>query len=317
MRITIISFDNWGLNNKIADFLISDGHIVNHIDFSKFHYKYASFLKRIENALLKTFTNKNLKHMYYGQEIEKQLEKLVEKQDLILTIKADFIDNSTLVNIKKYTHKSVAFFNDSVARYPNIKNKLHCFDKVYSFEKPDCEKYSLNFKSNFIYSTIQNNSNTTTNKFQLFNISSRDKRYNLILEIAKKLKSNAINYKIIISDVKNRVNENEFLEVIRKPISLEKIDEYIEESGALLDIQRKKQTGLTFRVFESIAKQKKLITTNPDIKNYDFYNENNFLIINPNKIEFSSTFFDKPYLPIDEKIVKKYQLKQWFDEFLN
>ena len=93
------------------------------------------------------------------------------------------------------------------------------------------------------------------------------------------------------------------VEIIEKPIPLEMVNQFIDESKALLDIHRTKQDGLSFRVFESLGKEKKLITTNKDIKNYDFYNEQNILIIDEN-FEIPKSFFDSKYIPIPEMILK-------------
>jgi hypothetical protein len=58
---------------------------------------------------------------------------------------------------------------------------------------------------------------------------------------------------------------------------------------------------------------KKLITTNPDIINYDFYNPNNIQVIDGENIRFDAKFFNVPYEPIPEMIYNKYTLSDWVD----
>lgn len=314
MKITIISFDNWGFNQQIADHLTREGHIAHHINFSSFSYKYPNFLYRIYNFLLKLFVGKNLKHIYYGKEITKRLEKL-GKQDIILTLKGDFIASSSLKDFKKYTDKSIGFFNDNIRRYPNIANVIPYFDEVYSFEKEDCKKYNLKFKTNFIYK--QEDIKNDAFKYQLFNISSEDKRSSTILQIARKLKENNILYKIIIFDKKNKIRDNGFIDTIKTPIGLEEVNHYIANSKVLLDIHRPKQAGLSFRVFESLGLNKKLITTNQDIKNYDFYNPNNILVIDADNLTFDVSFFETPYEEIPATVLDKYLLSNWVESFFN
>lgn len=313
MKITIISYDNWGFNIHISNVLTQRGHFVNHIDLYSFRYKYPSFYLRIKNFIFKLFLKKNLKHIYYGEKII-ELLKNQERQDLILTIKGDFIDNKSIIEFKNHAKKSIAFFNDAISRYPNIKNVLPLFDEVYSFEKKDCEKYNLKFKTNFIYQ--QNTENKEKHKYQLFNISSRDKRTKIILKVASALKKLDINYKIFIFDNKKKLKKSDIIEIIEKPIPMEKVNQFIDDSEVLLDIHRSKQDGLSFRVFESLGKEKKIITTNKDIKNYDFYNEQNILIIDEN-FEIPKSFFDSKYIPIPEMILKKYLIENWVETFLN
>jgi hypothetical protein len=57
--------------------------------------------------------------------------------------------------------------------------------------------------------------------------------------------------------------------------------------------------------------QKKLITTNSDIKNYDFYNPNNILIIDIKRPEIPKAFFENEYEKLPEDIYNKYTLSGW------
>lgn len=313
MKICLISFDNWGFNKYIVDYLNENRHTVSVIDFSKFKYSYPNFLYRIYNGFLKVFLKKNIKTKFYGEKIIQELNNLNEEQDIILTIKADFIDPIYASKIRNYTKKSIAFFNDGTKRCPKIVKVLDCFDEVYSFDKSDCEKYNLKFKPNFIYDLAS--SKNESNEYDLFYISSLDKRINSIIKIAEKLKENNITYKIFTLKGDKKIS-NELLEFIKTPIPLPEIKNYISKSKVLLDIQRKNQLGLTFRVFESLGYEKKLITTNSDIKNYDFYNPNNISIIDSNDPVIDPLFFQTPYEKIDEKILHQYKIDGWIQDIL-
>ena len=92
---------------------------------------------------------------------------------------------------------------------------------------------------------------------------------------------------------------------------LSEVNHYINRSKVLLDINRLGQSGLTFRVFESLGLEKKLITTNADIKNYDFYNPNNILVIDEKNPIIPMEFFENDYEKIPNSILEKYTLKGW------
>lgn len=315
MKITIISFDNWGFNQHIVNSLIENNHEVRHIDFSKFKYKYPNFFFKVYNFFLKLFFKQNLKTKFYGKKILNELKKNTEKQDLILTIKGDFIAPEYAKQIKNYTKKSTAFFNDNIKRCPKIIGVLNCFDKVYSFEKEDCEKYNLKHKTNFIYNFKGVNLENEFSK-TVFNISSLGKRVNLIVKIATELKRQKITYKILIFDRKKKLINNLLVTSLQQTIPLDEVNKYIESAGCLLDLQRENQSGLSFRVFESIGLHKKLITTNIHIKEYDFYNENNILIIDSQNPTIPFDFFEKPFVEIPLKIIEKYKLSGWFNQFI-
>jgi hypothetical protein len=314
MKITLISLDNWGFNKHIAEVLEKKGHIVNHIDFNSFKYKYPNFNTRLYNFILKKMYKKNVKNIYYGKEIIKRLQQLNEKQDIILTIKGDFIDTLYLKELKKYTDKSIGFFNDNTIRCPKIIPAIPCFHQVFSFEKEDCQKYHLEFASNWIY--LENKvQKTKTFDYEVFNISSKDSRLAVISNIAKDLKSNKINYKIMVLD-KKATSINREIEFFNEKISLVEVSNLIARSKTLLDINRKGQNGLTFRVFESLGLEKKLITTNSDIKNYDFYNPNNILVINENNPIIPKAFFNNEYEEIPKNILQKYSIDGWIETVL-
>lgn len=313
MRITLISNDTWGYNNNIALALKKKGHIVNHIDFNTFEYKYPNFGYKVYNFLLKAFLKKNLKNIHFGNEINKRLKKNGEIQDVILTIKADFIDPKSILEFKKYTKKSIAFFNDNIHRCPKIKRVIPHFEEVYSFEKEDCIKYDLKFMPN--WTSIEDESKEISAikfDFDVFNISSKDNRFKIIAKIACELKIKNIKSKIIVYDKKKK-SEAPNIEFVSKYLQIDEVNNYIKRSKFLLDIHRKEQNGLTFRVFESIGLNKKLITTNPNIVHYDFYNPNNILIIDAKKIIFNLDFFETDYEQIPEEIFKKYTLNHWVE----
>lgn len=316
MHITLISFDNWGLNAHIVSTLKKQGHTVCHIDFNLFKYKYPSFLHKVYNIILKTFFKKNLKNQHYGKEIIKELDKNKDIQDVILTIKADFIAPENILEFKKYSKKTIGFFNDNTYRCPKIKRVINCFDEVYSFEKSDCAKFNLKFATNWIYNENISSSNEKPFDFDIFNISSVDKRLPILVSIAKELKSKKINFKFIVYDKKHKPT-NEKLTYINKHMPLSEVNNYINRSKVLLDINRIGQVGLTFRVFESLGLEKKLITTNADIRNYDFYNPNNILIIDEKKPSIPLLFFENEYEKIPEVIYKKYTLEGWISNILS
>jgi len=79
----------------------------------------------------------------------------------------------------------------------------------------------------------------------------------------------------------------------------------------VLDVQKKGQSGLTFRPFEALGLNKKLITTNPNIKEYDFYNPSNISIIDISQPILDTSIFSHRYQSVPEDIRSKYHLRNW------
>ncbi len=311
--ILLITYDNWGYNQYIADALEKKSYEVKHINFHSFQYTYPDFSHKAFNFLTKNLGIKNLKHNHYNDIILDEI-KNIDSIDTAIYIKADFLSKQTIEAINKKSRKSVLIINDSISRYPNTKNILPIFDKVFSFEKKDCKKYHLNFKTNFIYKAVdQIDSNF---KYKVFNISSYDRRFPIIQKIAETLYNLKIKSKIIIFTPKD--NNEPYIEFSNHPLSISEINHYLEQSEVMLDVNRSQQQGLSFRVFESLGLKKKLITTNRDIVNYDFFNPQNIFVIEDiDDITIPKSFFKTSYTPIAQHILNKYLIENWVDELIN
>lgn len=316
MKITLITLDNWGFNSLIVNELREQGHSVEHIDFNKFLYSYPTKIQRTKNLIRKTILKRNVKKEHLHLEILKRLDSL-EFQDIILMIKADYLLPKTIKAIKPNCTKFISFFNDNYNRAPNIKNIYSYFDKVYSFEKEDVERFNFEFITNFIYKEFS--LSITNEEVAVFNISTYDlKRLQIIEEIAHKLDEIEESYSIYsIGKSAKAFKFNTKIVYANTKMNLLEMESYIKKSKALLDVHRENQQGLTFRVFESLGYKKKLITTNKDIVNYDFYDANNILIIDKNNVEIPKSFFETSYKELPEEIYRKYLLKHWVNNVLD
>ena len=64
------------------------------------------------------------------------------------------------------------------------------------------------------------------------------------------------------------------------------------------------------RTIEMVGLRKKLITTNAEIVNYDFYDSSNICIINRNSPVLDQNFISVPYKELPDSIYQKYSLRQ-------
>src|SRR5690606_5911726 len=101
------------------------------------------------------------------------------------------------------------------------------------------------------------------------------------------------NYEFIVVDpVLKKTNKN--IIQLENPLSLDTIYSKMDNSEILIDLVRENQSGLSFRFFEAMALHKKIITNNKSILEYDFYNENNILLIDDNFTQIPNAFLIKP-----------------------
>ena len=175
-------------------------------------------------------------------------------------------------------------------------------DEFWTFDKNDAIKYHIEYNPQFYTRMVNLNNKKNIINDVVFLGRTKGRKEN-ILNIANLLEKQKLktNFRII-------ENEKDFI----------KYDNYLEmisESRCILDYNQNGQSGLTLRPMEALFLEKKLITNNEDIKNYNFYNPNNIFILGEDNIEKIKDFIEKPYEKIEQKIIDYYDFKEWIKRF--
>jgi len=313
-KICIISFDHWNYDEHIVHMLQKMGVNSFHLKLSTFKHK--SVLTRLSNTLSKIFFGINPKHI---KRQEYLIERLAKKgvQDQILVINPEIIDLNFHLKIKKYTKKYICYLYDSVERHP-VEHLLNgVFDEIFSFDKSDCAKYHFKEITNYNYLNEQSLKTNTPIKNELLYIASFDNRLPRALKIKKYLDQHNITNRFIIVGKKTLFYKfkNFFsstikgIELRNKRVNQDDLQTLYRETNVIIDLVQEHQTGLSFRIFEAMAFQKKIITNNAAISKYDFYNANNIFVLENEIIKKS--FLTTKYQPIPKHIFEKYTLRNW------
>ncbi|KFC18715.1 glycosyltransferase [Chryseobacterium sp. FH1] len=314
MKICLISFDHWQYDAHIVDALLKKGIDARHINIGK--YQHSSKLSRLKNTLSKIFLGKNPKLELRQRFIINELKK-IGFQDQILVINPELIDREYHLKIKEYTKRYIAYLYDSLARHPINCLVEGVFDDIYSFDKDDIKTQNFKEVNNYIYLDHITQQNQSP-KYDVCYLASFDNRIATIPRIADQLDKLKKKYQFVIVGKKTWLKKlikfsenNSSIQYQIKRIDHKDVPQYYNDSKAILDLVRDNQTGLSFRIFEAMALEKKLITDNAKIKDYDFYNPNNILVLNNDYDNLQSDFFQKPYHKIPEHIYNKYTLENW------
>lgn len=84
-----------------------------------------------------------------------------------------------------------------------------------------------------------------------------------------------------------------------------------------VSLVRELQRGLTMRTFETMGSHKKLITTNAQVRDYDFFNEDNVCVVDRAAPQIPSAFLKSPFVPISPELYRRYSIEAWVDEVLD
>lgn len=309
MKICVISFDYWKFDHHIKDELKRQGVEASHIDISTFKYKYASKADKIANAVKKLLFNKNIKLQKRQEYVVQQLEKL-PKQDIILIIRPDLLDENTHISIKKHTDAYYAYLYDSTKRFSISHLSPKLFDRIYSFDPEDVKKYGYIHIPNYIY-LPKKPLKAAGFEYEAFIVMSKDERLPVLNKIAAELDRIKIKYKLILFTRSQVRKAYTGIECSQKEICIDTLLSYLDKSRVFIDIVRFGHHGLSFRVFESLAYQRKLITSNASVLQYDFYNPQNIMVIGTENVSIDPNFFKTPYVPLPNDIYQKYTIENW------
>jgi hypothetical protein len=105
-------------------------------------------------------------------------------------------------------------------------------------------------------------------------------------------------------------------ELIYTPLGKAEITALIARANIVVDIERPVQSGYTMRTLEMLGGRRKLITTNAEVKNADFYDPHNIAVVDRDNPVLDDAFLNAPYRAPGADVVKRYSLAGWLDDVL-
>ena len=274
------------------------------------------------------FFNKKTE-LYYSEILNKIKHNYY---DIVFFIKCDMPTPNALKGFREAfpNAKFCLYMWDSLNNYPDTREKFKYFDVINTFDRKDSIDEKIGFRPLFYAKQYEQKVDKDKNhKYDFCFIGTiHSDRFEMLQKVKTEAKKNNQSvffypylqkkyvfyaYKILKPGFRNaNINDFKF-----EKISGDKIAEVVSESKAVIDVQHPKQTGLTMRTIEMIGMNKKLITTNEDIKNYDFYNPTNICVVDRKNPVIEKEFFEVPYKELPEDIYRKYNLTQWVIDALD
>ena len=204
---------------------------------------------------------------------------------------------------------------------------LSACDKVMSFDPEDAKKHNIGFRPTFFVNDYLSVKDTTVFKYDIEFICTL---YHPRQKLIKKLKANFNNQKLrfftylyvpgFIKYVQEFISHFPFYsykEIKLYPISIPETIEVLNNTKCVLDINPPYQVSLSTRAHEAMAAKRKYITTNKHIMEYEYYNPNNILIIDPENPIIPKDFIESSYIDVEEKIKYKYSVSGLIDDLFS
>ncbi|QPH38833.1 hypothetical protein [Pedobacter endophyticus] len=287
-------------------------------------FKYKNIWQRIHNVYRKVFFKDYAnKKKLQASEIEHLLmTSLMEvpKADFSFFIRPDLFPSRFIEEACKKSGLSVAYQWDGLDRYPKIYNYLKNFDRFFVFDKADITTATLSLTNFFI--PDRNYSNTFRGEKAYFCGSYiNKKRFSEVAAIAYALQplNIPLNFLLVCDNKKLReeIEEESFTIIADSIIPYSSNLENVKNCTILVEVQNPVHEGLSFRVFEALNYNKKLITTNAAIKSYDFYDPANIFVWNGENSGDLESFLNTPMKAVSEKVKNKYGFDNWIKYVLD
>lgn len=303
------------------------GYEVDYICDAPSNSNISKAIGRINKNLIKGTTKK-----YFNEKVLPLIQS--KKYDYVLVVGGmTFAFTPDMVGQIKDMNPQAKFAMyqwDSEKNLPYSTEIHKYFDALYSFDLNDCrEMTKYTFLPLFYTRIYEEIGKEKVDKYE-YNCSyvgtahpQKFKDVNAMSDALKVIMPKQFVYHYMPSKLKyiyHKVLAPEFKKAKMSDFQTEKVPSnemmrIFKESKCILDAPQAGQTGLTIRTIECLGAKRKMVTTNADIKKYDFYNESNILVFD-GTINKNSKFFTNDFEEISEEIYKKYSLREWLKYML-
>jgi len=232
------------------------------------------------------------------------------KCELIVLIVGYLTTKRYLQWVRKYHPQArlVLIYEDPILRYIIKPEQIPaCGYEIWTFDPADAKKYGLKFVKGLYITEGGQKSETPEIDVCFFG---KDKgRAKEILSLGDRMRALGLNTMFqIMPDTKVQLHWKPFY---RPYVPFSYIREHMLKSRAQLDYLQKGQSGISLRTLECMYYGVKLVTNNPEIKQYDIYNPDNVFLLQERPLEELVFFLRTPFIPLKPGVWESYTIEHW------
>lgn len=248
--------------------------------------------------------------------------------DYILVVNGQTLSRKTLNRLRENfpTAKNILYMWDSIENRRSVLDNLSFFDHAFSFDPQCASSHGMHLRPLFYSKGFQHDAAEDLAFHVSFVGTAHTDRYAVVNELKKELDNDIQTYWYLYLQApwvfqyyratkpfmrKARKDEFNF-----EPLEKAMVQSVFARSKAIVDIEHPNQRGLTMRTFETMGAGKKLITTNSQIADYDFFKAGNVCIIDRGSPKIPRAFLESAFTPYTNELLYRYSLEGWVDEVL-
>ncbi len=270
--------------------------------------------------------NKNWLSSRISEHYNRIIQENKEQQfDYVFFVNPEAVSTKEMKALKEIfpNAKYIMYMWDAFSNKRKSVELLPYFSEKFTFDPRDAEKYGIHHRPLFFIPIYNATQGPIVYDLSFIGTAHSD-RYHLANKIVDCLPIhyNSRLYFFLQSKklfFSKKLMEKDFRAVKLKDINFKSINHsdaasIIKQSQVVLDINHPAQQGLTMRTLETLGSQRKLITTNKNIVEYDFYNHNNIQVIDRDNLNIDVSFWTTEFAPYSSDIIEKYSLRGWLKE---
>ncbi|MFM5068834.1 hypothetical protein ACEUBL_07080 [Aeromonas veronii] len=314
----------FGYEREIELELINLGAKVDYFNERPLTSSIAKILNRLD---FKFFLNKKINN-YFDDILIKAKN---ENYDFLLVVNPETmpVDFLKKLNVACPEMHSVLYLWDSIKNKKNSFLLVDEFKRVVTFDRKDAdvnpriEFLPLFYTRSYEYK-IKEENNMSYNA--AFIGTAHSDRYLFVKKVLAQMPCSKDNYSFFYCPSKllfilKKVFTKELAGISWRNISFKSmatkdIISILHDTDFVIDVEHPNQQGLTMRTIEMLGLQKKLITTNKNIIDYDFYHPNNICVVDRQNPKINTVFLYSDYCTIDQGIRESYALNSWLKKLL-
>lgn len=236
-------------------------------------------------------------------------ELLSAKDDFIIIFDGGIKDVNILKEIAKYNNnKKLIFYYWNPVKDSIDPSQIPSVYEKWSYSPVDCKKYGMNYNSTFYFKSLTDETKNIDTDICFIG---KDKgRKKELQNLKNQFENEGFTTNFYITATHPRIQKIGY----KKNISYRESLEITSASSCVLDYYEDPSAGLSLRAMESLFFNKKLITNNETIKDYDFYNSNNIFILGQEQRSIKE-FMLTPLRKNNTEIQDSYLFETWLLRF--
>lgn len=187
----------------------------------------------------------------------------------------------------------------------------------WSFDYDDCKKYGFKYTGQLAFDKSIPEVECTNFGSDIFFIGIDKGRFKYLMLLEESLKKVGLNVDFRYVDNRKAVRDKRY----SVACSYADMIQFASKTKCMLEINQKEQFGLTLRAVEAILLGKKLITNNPEIVKYNFYDSSRIYVIGPKSdiddAKKIKAFIEMDIKPYPAEVKDRYRFSSWLTRILN